>query len=302
MNRILQTYVPDAPPLTDIIYNTSLMLLTSHSSFGNPVPLQPNIKEIGGHHILPPKELPKDIKEFLDSAKEGAILFSMGSTLKSTDFAEDKKKAILNVFSKLKQKVLWKFETDLSDKPNNVKIMKWLPQKDVLAHPNIVAFISHVGLLGTLEAVYSGVPILGLPVFWDQVKNIDDAVRKGFALKLSYFELNEDNFNKALEEILNTPKYRINAKRLSRLIHDHPVKQMDEAIFWIEYVIRNDGAYHLRSSAVNLKWYQRYLVDVFIFVSGIVGVVVLVLYKLFCILSASKHTLIECNRHIKKNE
>nr|CAH7722074.1 unnamed protein product [Callosobruchus chinensis] len=281
MDKILQKQVPDAPKLTNIIYNTSLMLLSSHSSFGNPVPLQPNIKEIGGHHILPPKELPKDIKEFLDSAKEGVVLFSMGSNLKSADFPEEKKKAILKAFSKIKQKVLWKFEADLPNKPSNVKISKWLPQKDyhVLAHPNVVAFISHVGLLGTLEAVHAGVPILGLPVFWDQVKNIDDAVRKGFAVRLNFYELNEKSFDVALTEILNNPKYRLNAKRRSQLMRDQPMKQMDEAIFWIEYVIRNQGAYHLRSSAVRLKWYQRYLVDVFAFVGTISAVLLLILYK-----------------------
>ncbi|VEN44778.1 unnamed protein product [Callosobruchus maculatus] len=280
MNKILQKHVPDAPELANIIYNTSLMLLSSHSSFGNPVPLQPNIKEIGGHHILPPKELPKDIKDFLDSAKEGVVLFSMGSNLKSADFPEQKKNAILKAFSKIKQKVLWKFEADLPNKPSNVKISKWLPQKDVLSHPNVVAFISHVGLLGTLEAVHAGVPILGLPVFWDQVKNIDDAVRKGFAVKLNFFALNEKSFDEALTEILNNPKYRLNAKRRSQLLRDQPIKQMDEAIFWIEYVIRNQGAYHLRSSAVHLKWYQRYLIDVFAFVGALTGVLLLILYKM----------------------
>ncbi|CAH1973547.1 unnamed protein product [Acanthoscelides obtectus] len=298
MNNMLQKHVPDAPAITDIIYNNSLMLLTSHSSFGNPVPLQPNIKEIGGHHILPPKELPKDIKDFLDSAKEGAILFSMGSNLKSADFPEDKKKAILKAFSKIKQKVLWKFEADLPNKPSNVKIMKWLPQKDVLAHPNVVAFISHVGLLGTLEAVSAGVPILGLPVFWDQVKNIDDAVGKGIAVKLNFFELNEETFDKALTEVLKNPKYRANAKRRSQLMHDQPIKQMDEAIFWIEYVIRNHGAYHLRSSAVNLKWYQRYLVDVIAFVGGVLVIVLLIFYKLMGVLFGSKKS----DKHVGKSK
>nr|CAI5861497.1 unnamed protein product [Callosobruchus analis] len=300
MDKILKKHIPDAPALTEIIYNTSMMLLYTHPSFEDSVPLLPSIKVVGGYHVLPAKKLPTEITDFLDSAKEGAILFSMGSILQSADFSKDKIQAISRVFSKLKQKVLWKFESDLENIPSNVKIMKWLPQRDVLAHPNVVAFISHFGLLGTFEAVFSGVPMLGLPVFWDQVKNADNAVRKGFAVKLNFFELNEEDFDKGLAEILNNPKYRDNAKRLSQLIRDQPMKQLDESIFWIEYVIRNHGAYHLRSSGVNLKWYQRYLIDVFALIVGTLGILILILYKVIGVLFSLRDT--KSSEAFKKNE
>jgi glucuronosyltransferase len=62
----------------------------------------------------------------------------MGSALKGSDMPEEKRKLFLNVFSKLKQKVLWKWETEMMpDLPKNVKLSKWLPQQDVLGHPKI---------------------------------------------------------------------------------------------------------------------------------------------------------------------
>ncbi|KAJ8961044.1 hypothetical protein NQ314_005973, partial [Rhamnusium bicolor] len=186
--EILKRTVPDAPDLKDILYNSSLLLLTSHISLKDPVPLQPAIKEIGGYHVQPPKPLPKDLQEFLDNAKEG------------------KKEAILKVFSKLKHKVLWKFEADLPEKPKNVEIMSWLPQQDILAHPNVIAFITHAGLLGTIEAIYHGVPLLGLPIFWDQEKNIEDAVRKGYGLKIPFQQLNEENFGYITTFIISQDK------------------------------------------------------------------------------------------------
>lgn len=131
-NEILHTYLPDAPHLNEILYNASLILLNSHTSFKDPLPLLPNMIEIGGFHVSEPKPLPKDLKEFLDSAKEGVIYFSMGSNLKSADMPVEKRDAILKVFSKLKQKVLWKFEIDNVALPKNVKIQKWLPQQDIL--------------------------------------------------------------------------------------------------------------------------------------------------------------------------
>ncbi|VEN44779.1 unnamed protein product [Callosobruchus maculatus] len=83
-------------------------------------------------------------------------------------------------------------------------------------------------------------------------------------------------------------------------MRDQPMKQMDEAIFWIEYVIRNQGAYHLRSSAVHLKWYQKYLIDVFLFVLGALGILVLILYKLIGLIFGMKGAR-HCETN-KKNE
>lgn len=132
-NEILHRYLPDAPHLSDVMYNASLILLNSHTSYQDPVPLLPNMIEIGGYHVSEPKALPKDLKEFLDGAKEGVVYFSMGSNLKSADIPVEKRNAILRVLSKFKEKVLWKFESeDISDLPKNVKIQKWLPQQDVL--------------------------------------------------------------------------------------------------------------------------------------------------------------------------
>ncbi|XP_056636807.1 UDP-glycosyltransferase UGT5-like, partial [Diorhabda sublineata] len=266
-NQVLKELFPDAPELTSILYDASLILAASHSSFYDPIPLQQNVKEIGGYHVQPPKPLPKDLQEFMDNSPEGVVIFSMGSNLKSADFHPEKRRAILNAFSKIKQKVLWKFEADLTDKPKNVKISNWLPQSDILAHRNVLGFISHGGLLGTTEAVYHGVPILGLPIFWDQIKNVDVAVFKGFAVKLDFHNLDEKSFGDALNEILNNPTYREAAKERSSIMHDQPIKQIDEAVFWCEYVIRHKGAQHLRSPALNLRWYQSYYIDIIIFIS-----------------------------------
>ncbi|XP_018563264.1 UDP-glucuronosyltransferase 2B37 [Anoplophora glabripennis] len=295
-NDILQRTVPGAPYLRDILYNASFLLLTSHVSVRDPSPLQPNMKEIAGYHLLPPTPLPKDIQEFLDSAKDGAIVFSMGSNLKSADFTQAKKQAVLKVFSKMKQKVLWKFETELPGKPDNVMILNWLPQQDALAHPNVVAFITHVGLLGKIEAIYHGVPVLGLPVYWDQNKNINDAVRHGFALSIPFTQLTEEKFEWALKELINNPKYRDNAKMRSRVMHDLPVKQLDEAMFWIEYVIRHKGAPHYRSPALNLKWYQRLLLDVILTIA-------VVLFAIVAIISCLvKSVFRNLDKNVKKNK
>lgn len=132
-NEILHRYLPDAPHLNDIMYNASVILLNSHTSNQDPVPLLPNMIKIAGYHVCEPKSLPRDLQEFLDTSKEGVVYFSMGSSLKSADMPIEKRNVILKALSRIKEKVLWKFERDdIADLPANVKIQKWLPQQDIL--------------------------------------------------------------------------------------------------------------------------------------------------------------------------
>jgi glucuronosyltransferase len=75
----------------------------------------------------------KDLQKYLDEATHGVIYFSMGSILQSSEMPEYMRNAFFQAFSKLKQQVLWKWETDsLPGQPSNVKLGKWLPQSDIL--------------------------------------------------------------------------------------------------------------------------------------------------------------------------
>ena len=48
-------------------------------------------------------------------------------------------RAFLNVFGRLKQKVIWKIDIDShQDLPSNVKLAKWLPQQDLIGNVNLI--------------------------------------------------------------------------------------------------------------------------------------------------------------------
>jgi glucuronosyltransferase len=49
----------DLPSVADIEYTTSLVLLNHHFSISYPRPLMPNMVQVGGMHVQPPKKLPK---------------------------------------------------------------------------------------------------------------------------------------------------------------------------------------------------------------------------------------------------
>nr|CAD7414596.1 unnamed protein product [Timema poppensis] len=211
-----------------------------------------------------------DIRDYIDSATEGVIFFSMGSIIQGSMLPETTRDAFMKVFSKLKQKVLWKLEVDsLPGQPANVKISKWLPQSDILAHPNVRVFISHGGLMSTLEASYHGVPILGIPCFGDQHQNILRVQESGYGLTLDLNNITETSVAWSLDELINNLRYSSNARQISQDFRDQPQTPMERAVFWTEYVLRHDGAAHMRSSALDLNWFQYFLLDVLAFVIAI---------------------------------
>ncbi|XP_063234826.1 UDP-glycosyltransferase UGT5-like [Bacillus rossius redtenbacheri] len=254
--------VPNLPSVADIACNGSLLLLNRHFSYSYPIPKVPNLIEVGGMHIKPPKKLPQDMKKFLDDSKDGVVYFSMGSNLQSAEMSVPKREALLKAFAKLKQRVLWKFEENLPGAPNNVKISNWFPQSDILGHPNLRVFMTHGGLLSSQEAVYNAVPLVGIPIFADQAINVLQAVNTGYALQLDYENITEESVYWTLNEVISNPKYKEAAKRISAVFHDQPQTAMEQAVFWVEYVLRHNGARHLRSAALDLAWYQYYLLDV----------------------------------------
>ncbi|KAH8281700.1 hypothetical protein KR054_002412, partial [Drosophila jambulina] len=251
------------PPVKELMRNISVILVNSYMPLSPAAPTSYNVIQVGGLHIQPAKTLPEDLKQFLDEAKHGAIYFSLGSRMSSAELSPEKLRIFLKVFGSLKQRILWKFEDEsLDNLPPNVRLQRWLPQNDVLAHPNVKVFINHGGLFGTQEAVYHGVPTLGMPVHADQYSNVNREKQVGYGLVLDLRRFTEEEFRQALKEVLENPKYKITTERASRIFKDRPVSAMDTAMYWIEYVIEHQGASHLVTAGVNLPWYQFYLLDI----------------------------------------
>lgn len=169
----------------------------------------------------------------------------------------------LGTFRKLKQRVLWKYEDDsLTDIPSNVMIQKWMPQNDILGHPNVILFVSHGGMFGTTESLYNGVPLLLIPFFGDQHRNAHRISLAGYGRMLSYDEITEKTFTEAITEMISNDRYLAKAKETSAIFKDNIVSPMSEAMFWIEHVAKFKGAKHLKSHATQMSWFTYLLLDI----------------------------------------
>ncbi|XP_069711576.1 UDP-glucuronosyltransferase 2A1-like isoform X2 [Phaenicophaeus curvirostris] len=182
-------------------------------------------------------------------------------------------------------KVLWRYK---GKKPENLgsntRIYDWIPQNDLLGHPLTKAFITHGGTNGIYEAIYHGIPMVGMPMFADQFDNVAHMRAKGAAVELDFSTLKTQDLVDALNTIINNSTYKENALRLSKIHHDQPIKPLDRAVFWIEFVMRHKGAKHLRPAAHHLTWYQYHCLDVlaFLFTCTAIAVFILVKCCLFC--------------------
>ncbi|CAH0561448.1 unnamed protein product [Brassicogethes aeneus] len=286
------------PSIKEGIYNVSLVLTNTHFSLNLPRPLVPNVVEIGGIHIGKAKKVPKNIEKWIDGSSDGVIYFSLGSMIKGHTFPTDKRKEFLKAFGKLSQTVLWKWENEtMEGKPDNVMIQKWMPQFDILCHPNVKAFISHGGLLGVTEAVHCGVPVIVMPQFGDQFTNAKALESVGGGVILHLSEATEESISKALKKVLSS-KFRQQAKELSERFRDRPMSPMDTAIYWVEYVARHKGAPHMRTAAVNMPFYQYYLLDV---ISFLILIVSLTLYIVVYVLKTMLKLFLSSSRKVKIN-
>ncbi|XP_019180110.1 PREDICTED: crocetin glucosyltransferase, chloroplastic-like isoform X2 [Ipomoea nil] len=123
------------------------------------------------------------------------------------------------------------------------KIVRWGNQVEVLQHSSVGCFVSHCGWNSTLEALTSGVPIVGCPLWTDQWCNskfIQDVWKTGIRVKVNEKGIVEANEVKTAIECIMGEKetaqgLRNNAAKFKALAKE---------------AMREDG-----SSYVNLKAY-----------------------------------------------
>ncbi|XP_073820783.1 UDP-glycosyltransferase UGT5-like [Musca autumnalis] len=267
---LYEKYFPNATmSLNEARKNVSLVLLNDHFTLRQPRPYVPNMIEVGGLHIKQtPDPLEQELQDYLDNASEGVIYFSMGSNVQSKDLPKEKLNIFLDTFRKLKMKVLWKFETEnLPNKPDNVLVRKWFDQPAILAHPNVKLFISHGGFLSTAETIFYAKPILGIPCMVDQFMNVRYAVKAGYALSLRLEEISKESFKATILELWHNPRYTQTVRRISQRFRDQPLTPLQTAIYWVEYVLRHEGAVHMRNAGQDLTFIQYHNIDVYIILS-----------------------------------
>lgn len=136
--------------------NLSMILINNYPGVFLSLPRVPGIIDVAGIHVEDEKPLSQvilnnviinfyfiiifqiinfqEFKNFINNADHGVILFSLGSVVSESSLVGDKLNNIMKTFSKLKQRIIMKFDPENynATQLSNVKMVKWFPQRDLL--------------------------------------------------------------------------------------------------------------------------------------------------------------------------
>ncbi|XP_043467677.1 UDP-glucosyltransferase 2-like [Leptopilina heterotoma] len=274
---------PNIPDIRQVERTVALTFINSFYSFNGVKSKTAAAIDIGGIHVEQDQnKLPSDFQKLMDESKEGVVYFTLGSMVLIETLPKETLLTFYAAFEKIAPiRVLMKIvnkEKLPPGLPSNVLVSNWIPQIPILRHNNTRLFMTHGGLLSSIEALYNGVPMIGFPIFGDQFTNVQLLVKKGMSISMDYKTLTEESLTEALNSVLYNASYRESAKRESQLYRDRPLKIGETVNFWVEYVIRH-GPNVLKSPAIDLYWWQNELLDVYGFLTLCFLIIVTLIIK-----------------------
>ncbi|XP_062972114.1 UDP-glucuronosyltransferase 1A1-like isoform X4 [Elgaria multicarinata webbii] len=270
--------------VTKLLSHGSVWLMRTDFVVDYPRPLMPNMVIIGGINCAWKKQLSQEFETVVNkSGEHGIVVFSLGSMV--SEIPMKKAMEIAEGLGTIPQTVLWRYTGEAP--PNlakNTKLVKWLPQNDLLAHPKAKAFITHAGSHGIYEGICNAVPMVMLPLFGDQMDNAKRVESRGAGVTLNVLELTSKDLSDALKAVIYDKKYKENIQHLSDLHLDRPIHPIDLAVHWVEFVMKHKGAPHLRPAAHDLNWIQYHSIDVIAFLMAVALIALFVSLKccMFC--------------------
>ena len=273
-DEYVQKYIRDQPMITmnGLAAKCMLVLQDVDPLLDYPRPQMPHEIFIGGLSTKPAKSLPKDLEDFMNSAPEGVIIMTFGSF--GVDIGPQMVKEFVKAFRNVKQHILWKYVEEPEGLPPNVRIVSWLPQNDLLGHPKTKMFITHCGNNGQMEALYHGVPMIGFPIFGDQMYNCKRLDYHGYGVCLNSLDFKADDLVRAVTDIIRNRTYKENIQKASQIFRESPMTPKERALYWVEHVLKFGGK-HLHSYALDMPWYQYLMLDIAAFIFGVVFVFIL---------------------------
>ena len=219
----------------------------------------PHYHFIGGVALEPATPLPEDLAEFVEGATNGVIVVSFGSIVKRVP--RRILDVMLNALGRQAQRVVMKNDDDLPDNiPSNIVIKTWLPQNDLLGHPNVKLFVTHGGQNGQLEALYHGVPMVVMPFGTDQWHNGNRVAYKRYGEMIDPRDFTEDELYGAIKTVTNNPEYRENIQRCSKIFRALPDPKQT-VVTWTNHVLEHGGD-HLKPRSINVPMWQFFMWDI----------------------------------------
>ncbi|KAI3375256.1 hypothetical protein L3Q82_021763 [Scortum barcoo] len=224
-----------------------------------PRPLMPNVVLVGGINCHVRNPLPEDLESWV-SGEHGFIVFTLGSMV--SEMPEETTSVFLEAFRQIPQKVIWRYTGQIPGNiPENVKLMHWVPQNDLLAHSGVRAFITHAGSHGLYEGLCHGVPMLMVPLSGDQPDNARKLESRGVGVVLDILSITTKSLLQGINEVINDARLFLACLNTRRLAYETSLallvlKQGDRRV--VDYAI------DFRTLAADSVWNMYTINDAFV--------------------------------------
>uniref|UniRef100_A0AC34Q935 UDP-glucuronosyltransferase n=1 Tax=Panagrolaimus sp. JU765 TaxID=591449 RepID=A0AC34Q935_9BILA len=278
---------PNFPDLHELGSKVALTFVNDNEFLDFAGPTLNKIKFIGGAGLQQPQKLDENWEVLMQKGKKGAILVSFGTAFNPMFFPPETKKSLIRAFQHFSDyHFIFKAQKDdsvlvqLLENTTNVDIVEWVPQSDILAHPRLRGFISHGGMNSVVETALRGVPVIVLPLFFDQLRNAKMVEYREIGLFLEPENLSEKNLIEKIDRLLFDPKYQKGAKRLAKLIATSPNQPDKVFLDWTNFVIENGPLPELIPNSVNLNFFQYYCIDILCISCLIILAIFYLIFKL----------------------
>ncbi|XP_028328593.1 UDP-glucuronosyltransferase 1-1-like isoform X1 [Gouania willdenowi] len=278
-DQMAHQFLEEEVGIAEVLSESSVWLMRVDFTFEFPRPIMPNMVLVGGINCKIRNPLPEDLESWV-SGEDGFVVFTLGTAL--SEFPEELASVYIEAFRRIPQKVIWRYTgPQPANLPENVKLMSWVPQNDLLAHPGARAFITHAGSHGLFEGLCHAVPMVMIPFGGDQPDNAHKMSTRGAGVVLDMSSVTTEGVLEALNQVINDTRYKENIERLSALHKDRPVDPLSLSVYWTEYVMQHKGAKHLRVTVHNLNFIQYFCLDVLALLFTAVIIFVILVFKCF---------------------
>ncbi|VDM47245.1 unnamed protein product [Toxocara canis] len=248
----------------EILANCPFIFVNTNILFEFPRELNSKIVFVSGISASQSNSLDEDFQRLMDASTGGVVLVSFGTIALSSQMPPDLKSAFVSAFQHFPEiTFIWKYELDdevASDLPNVIK-RKWVPQSALLGHRNMRAFISHCGTNGLSESVNAGIPMVCVPLFFDQIRSAKKLEKQHTAFIIHKHNLTAQSLQWAIRTILYEKSYSISARRLSAMTKDVMIPLEEQINRHAKVAINMRKVEKLDPSGRRLNYFQFFLVD-----------------------------------------
>ncbi|KHJ90056.1 UDP-glucoronosyl and UDP-glucosyl transferase [Oesophagostomum dentatum] len=276
----------NATPIWDVVSNMTWILTNTEPFLEFAKPTLHKVVDIGGIGVPEPKPLEKKWDRIL-SIRPHTVLISFGSMVTSKAMPYEYKRAIIKLVKSFPDiTFIWKYE-EPEEAPfaagvENLFLSKWMPQNDLLADERLSLFITHCGAGSLLESATRGKPLIAIPLYGDQMRNANLAVKFGFGIIVNKENLKDSAvMHDAIEKIIGDEKYLKAARRIRNILARRPFPPEEKLVKTVELAAEFGSIPELYVAGRNLNFIVYHNIDLFLILFIVCSLVIFTI--LYCV-------------------